>query len=94
VEGWNETRLVGKFGTPEHVWMRTVADFAHSPEPWRPETRKVLAMFPTNVEANLNVPIRTLSWQRERIMITAWLRQKDGQWIALYAEEWNMDYME
>jgi hypothetical protein len=94
LEGWSETRLVGKFGSPVRVGTNTVAEYAHDPEAWRPPTPQVLTMFPTNVEANLKVPIRALSWQQGRIMVTAFLREKEGHWITLYAEEWNMDTME
>jgi hypothetical protein len=91
LEGLSETRLVGKFGAPASVGTNTVAEYAHSPEPFRPPIPQVLSMYPTNVEANLKLPIRALSWRQGRIMVTAWLRERDGQWIALYVEEWNMD---
>ncbi|MGD1084577.1 MAG: hypothetical protein ABSA47_07490 [Verrucomicrobiota bacterium] len=87
----SETKLVEKFGAPEHSGTNTVAEFAHSPEPWKPAAWRVLSMYPTNVEANLKVRIKTLSWQRGRIYLAAWLREQQGVWTTLYAEEWNMD---
>jgi len=54
----------------------------------------VLSIYPANVEANLKVPIKSISWVRGRILLTAWLHQQQGHWIALYAQEWNMDIIE
>ena len=94
LRGWSETRLVEKFGVPVSVHTNTVAEFAHSPEPWRPPIPQALAMYSTNVPTNLNVQIKDFSWQRGRIMLTAWLRPQQDHWITLYAEEWNMDEVE
>jgi len=94
LEGLSETRLVGKFGSTVRVGTNTVAEYAHSPGPFSPPIPQVLSIYPTNVEANLKVPIRALSWRQGRIMVTAFLREKGGHWISFYAEEWNMDTME
>jgi len=94
LEGWSETRLVENFGSPARVRTSTVAEYAHSPEPFRPPTPQVLSIYPTNSEANLKVPIKTLSWQRGRILLTAVLHEKEGHWITFYAEEWNMDVVD
>jgi len=94
LRGWSESRLLEKFGGPDRSGTNTVAQIAHSPEPWQPAALRVLSMYPTNVEANLKVRIKTLSWQRGRIYLTAWLREQQGVWTTLYAEEWNMNVME
>jgi len=94
LEGWNEARLVRKYGRPERVGMETVAQFARSPEPWRPLTQKVLSMYPTNNPPNVRVGIKSLSWTHGRIMLTAWLHPKPGDWVSFHVEEWNMDYIE
>ena len=92
LDGWSETRLIERFGSPARVHTSTVEQFAHSPPgPWGPPTPLVLSMYPTNVEANLKVQIKSLSWQHGRIMLTVWLREKQEHWITFYAEEWNMD---
>jgi hypothetical protein len=93
LEGWSEKRLVEEFGSPAGLGTNTVAEYAHFAEPFTPPIPQVLSTFPTNIEANLKAPIRAMSWQRGRIMVTAYLREKDGQWIAFYAGEWNMDTM-
>lgn len=94
LEGWGEARLVQKYGTPEWVATNTVAQAARSPEPWRPPIPQVLSMYPTNNATNLQVTLRSLSWQHRRIMLTAWLHQHGGDWVAFYVEEWNMDVIE
>ena len=94
LEGWSESRLTQRYGAPEHVHTWTVADVARAPEPWRAPTRRVLSLFPPTVEDNLKVRIKALSWPRGRILLTAWLHEANGKWIAFYAEEWNMDVIE
>lgn len=94
LEEWNEARLVRKYGRPERVSMVTVAKFARSLEPWRQLPQKVLAMYPANDPANMRVQIKSLSWTHGRIMLTAALHPKHGDWVCFDAEEWNMDRIE
>jgi len=55
---------------------------------------KVLSIYPTNLQQNVGVQIKALSWPHGRILLTTWLHQKNGQWVSFYAEEWNMDVVE
>ena len=92
--GKTERQLLHKFGKPVEVRTNSVEQFAQAPEPWQPSTQAVLSIYPTNIPANLFVEIRSLSWQKGRIMITAWVHLQGQQWIALYVEKWNMDTIE
>ena len=94
LEGWDEARLIRKYGAPQRVETNTVAEFARSLEPYHHPIPEVLSMYPTNVASNLPIQIKSLSWQRGRIMLTASLHQSAGHWVTFYVEEWNMDVIE
>ncbi len=92
--GATEKQLVLKYGVPESTRTNTVASFARLIDGSNELSRRVLAAYPTNEESNLSIPIKSLSWTKGRIQITAWLQEQAGVWIVLYAERWNMDVME
>jgi hypothetical protein len=92
--GVAEKQLVSKYGVPESVRTNTVASFTKQIDGPNELSRRVLAAHPTNDETNLSIPIRSLSWTKGRIQITAWLQEQTGIWVVLYGERWNMDVME
>ena len=94
LQGYTEAQLLHKYGDPSKIQTNTVAQFAESPEPWRPLSKKTLAIYPASITNNLPVEIKAISWQRDRIMITAWLHMTNGIWTSYYAEKWNMDVIE
>lgn len=94
LEGWPETKMVRRFGSPEDILLHSVGDLSRGWFPQRPPTPQVLSLYPATHPENLAVQIKSLSWQRGRILLTAWFHEKEGQWIALYVEEWNMDVIE
>ena len=94
LQGYTEAQLLHKYGEPAKIQTNTVAQFAQSPEQGRPLSKMTLAIYPTNIANNLSVDIKSISWQRDRIMITAWLHMTNGIWTSYYAEEWNMDVIE
>ena len=94
LRGRAEEQLIHEFGEPTADKTNTVEQFAQSPERWHQPTQAVLALYPANTPANLSVQIRSLSWQQDRIMITAWLHMQSQRWVVFYAEKWNMDVIE
>lgn len=94
LQGYTEAQLLHKYGAPTTIQTNTVEQFTHSPEPWQPLNQKILAIYPASITNNLAITIRALSWQRDRIIITAWLHITNDNWSAFYAEEWNMDVIE
>ena len=94
LQGQTEAQLLHKYGDPSKIQTNTVAQFAKSPEAWRPLSEKTLAIYPTSITNNLSVEIKAISWQRDRIIISAWLHMTNDNWTTFYAEEWNMDVIE
>lgn len=92
--GVTEKQLISMYGVPELTRTNTVASFARQIDGPNELSRRVLAAHPTNDAANLLLPIKSLSWTKGRIQITAWLQEQAGVWTVLYAERWNMDVME
>jgi hypothetical protein len=94
LKGKTEAALITRWGRPEMVATNTVGAYAKSAEPFKPVVKRVLSIYPTNQPANLSVPIKVLSWTKDRIRYTANLQQTNGNWRVIYAEKWNMDVME
>jgi len=89
-----EEQLGQRLGAEYKSCTNTVGQFARSPEPESARTRTILTLYPTNKAGNLSVPIKTMSWVKNRIVTTAWLHHTNGVWISFYAEDWNMDSLE
>lgn len=94
LKGLTEKQLICKYGTPNMIQTHTVEEFTRSPEPWRYPTPIILSMSPADITDNLSVKIKSLSWDRGRIVTTAWLHRLNDTWVAFYVEEWNTDVIE
>jgi hypothetical protein len=94
LEGRDEQYLAREYGAAVYDHEYSVAQLVDSPEPWRAANIRTLALYPPSAPENRQVRVRAVSWQRERILVTAWLHRQDGRWVAYYVEEWNMDVLE
>jgi hypothetical protein len=92
--GWEESKLVSQWGSAIKASTYTVAQLASSPEPYHASTLKVLSLYAADKLENRSVQIKILSWQKGRILYTAWLHKPADKWVVIYAEKWNMDVVE
>ncbi|EEC0297121.1 hypothetical protein YV76_004630 [Salmonella enterica subsp. enterica] len=81
--GDSEEFLVGKYGKPEHQFIKPRRDFVGV------YYEGIELTYPSRNPEFKNIPIKEMFWHlKSDLNLTCWLHYKDGQWIVISYAFW------